>query len=168
MKKIFALLFVSTFIFTACEGPQGPPGFDGEDGVNIVGETYEFSNVNFASSNDYVFEATFNPSLYEGDVMLAYRLESVYNGLDVWEPLPTVSYYNNDTGDNLLYRYNYTINDINIIVESSNFAAFGAEYLNNQVFRVVIVPSDLVSKVDTNNINEVMQAANIKSIQTLN
>lgn len=167
MKKIITLLFVATLVFTSCEGPEGPPGIPGEPGTNIVGKTFEYRNVTFTAPN-YTFEDTYDPPLFEGDVMLAYRLETTTGGLKVWEPLPTVSYFNDATGDNLLYRFNFTINDINIIVESSNYSAFGADMLSNQTFRVVIVPSDLISKVDISNIDAVMKAANIKSVQKLN
>ncbi|QLE00054.1 hypothetical protein HX109_00215 [Galbibacter sp. BG1] len=163
MKKIITLLFVATFLFTACEGPEGPQG---PPGTNIVGETFEYTT-SFSAQADF-FEASFNPPLVEGDAMLVYRLEDVVNGADVWEPLPTVTIVNNDTGDTLQYRFNYTLNDVQIIAECSNFAAFGPELLQNQTFRAVIVPSDLINGIDTSNIHEVMEAANIKSIQKLN
>ncbi|MCF8714558.1 hypothetical protein JM658_06905 [Joostella atrarenae] len=166
MKKIITLLFVSALILTSCSGEDGRDGLDGMDGVNIVGETFEYNNVSFSETSN-VFEATFDPPLVEGDVMLAYRLESVFNGQDVWEPLPTV-FFNPDTGDDLRHRFNFTLSDINIIAETSNFSAFGEDLLSNQTFRVVIVPSDLINEVDTSNINEVMEAANISTIQKMN
>ncbi|WP_335965846.1 hypothetical protein [Galbibacter sp. PAP.153] len=166
MKKIFALLFVSVFAFTACEGPEGPEGPPGEDGVNIVGETFEFENVDFSPQNDF-YEASFDPPLVEGDVMLAYRLETVENGQDVWEPLPTATIYF-DNGGYLQYRFNFTRNDVVIILESDDISLLAPEYTQNQVFRVVIVPSDLINSVDTSNIDAVMKAANIKSVQKLN
>lgn len=162
MKKIITLAIVSLFVFTACEGPEGPQG---EPGINIVGETFEYANVNFTSANNYTFLADFDPPLINGDVMLVYRLEAVEGGQDVWEPLPSSLFYNTDTGDDLQYRFNYTLNDVNIIIESSNFTAFGPDLLSNQVFRAVIIPSDLMNTVDINNIDAVMQAANIKTVQ---
>ncbi|MGA9326753.1 MAG: hypothetical protein WBV47_11945, partial [Salegentibacter sp.] len=48
MKKIFSLLFLTSFLFTACsgdqgpigpQGPQGPQGPPGEDG--LYGYTFE-------------------------------------------------------------------------------------------------------------------------------
>lgn len=164
MKKIITLAIATIFIFTACEGPEGPPGPPGDE---IVGETFEYPNVNFNPNNDYSFRATFDPPLIDGDVMLVYRLEAVDNNLDIWEPLPTSLIYNTDTGDDLQYRFNFTRGDVTILVESSDFAAFGPDLLSNQVFRAVIVPADLISSVDTDNINAVMTAANIKSVQTL-
>src|SRR5699024_7061367 len=141
MKKIITLVIATVFIFTACEGPEGPMGPPGEPGGETIGETFEYANVNFNDTNGYTFTASFDPSLIDGDIMLVYRLETVDNGVDVWEPLPTAFYYNTDTGDDLQYRYNFTNGDVLILVESSNFTAFGAEFYNNQVFRVVIVPS---------------------------
>ncbi|MCM5662921.1 hypothetical protein [Galbibacter mesophilus] len=163
MKKIIALLFVSTFIFTACEGPEGPPG---EPGTVIVGETFEYANVSFTPQNEFLFTATYNPPLVNGDAILVYRLEGVVSGNDVWEPLPTV-FFNNDTGDDLRFRFNYTLNRVRILAESSDYSAFGPDLLSNQVFRAVIVPADLINGVDTSNINEVMKAANIKTVQKM-
>lgn len=164
MKKIITLVIASIFIFTACEGPEGPMGPPGEV---IVGETFEYTNVNFTAGNNYTFRATFDPPLIEGDAMLVYRLEAVDDGVDVWEPLPTAFFYNEDTGDQMQYRFNYTRGDVHIIVEGSDLTAFGANLLSNQVFRAVIVPADLMNSVDTDNIDAVMKAANIKTIQKL-
>src|SRR5690606_17443285 len=162
MKKIITLVIATVFIFAACEGPDGPAGPPGEV---IVGETFEYPNVNFTAANDFSFRATFDPPLVDGDVMLAYRLEAVDNGVDIWEPLPSAFFYNETTGDDLQYRFNFTRSDVKIIVESSDHTAFGADLLSNQVFRVVIVPSDIIAAVDTDNIDAVMKAANIKAVQ---
>lgn len=162
MKKIITLVIATVFIFTACEGPEGPPG---EPGINIVGETFQYTNVNFTAANEYTFRATFDPPLVDGDVMLVYRLEAVDGDLDIWEPLPTALFYNPDTGDDFQYRFNFTRGDVDILIQSSDPTAFGADLLSNQIFRVVIVPSDLMNSVDTDNIDAVMKAANIKTIQ---
>lgn len=162
MKKIITLVIATVFIFTACEGPEGPPG---EPGINIVGETFQYNNVNFTDANNYSFRATFDPPLVNGDAMLVYRLEAVDGDLDIWEPLPTALFYNTDTGDDLQYRFNYTRGDVDILIESSDHTAFGADLLSNQVFRVVIIPSDMMNSVDTDNIHAVMKAANIKAVQ---
>ncbi len=167
MKKIITLVIASIFIFTACEGPEGPIGPPGEPGEVIVGETFEYANVNFTSANGYTFTATFDPPLVDGDAMLVYRLEAVDNNVDVWEPLPTAFFYNDATGDQMQYRFNYTRGDVQILIESSDFTAFGPDLLSNQVFRAVIVPADLMNTVDTDNIDAVMKAANIKSVQRL-
>lgn len=158
MKKIITLVIATVFIFAACEGPDGPAGPPGEV---IVGETFEYSSVSFNANNE-IFAAEFDPPIVDGDVMLVYRLESVENGTDIWEPLP-VTFYNGQ--DNLHFRYNFTRGDVEIISSSSNYAAFGADLLSNQVFRVVILPSDLMNSVDTDNIDAVMKAANIKTVQ---
>lgn len=167
MKKIITLAIATVFLFTACEGPEGPMGPPGEPGGETIGETFEYANVNLNDANNYSFTASFDPALFDGDVMLVYRLEAVDNGTDVWEPLPTAFYYNTDTGDDLQYRYNFTNGDVLIAAESSNHSAFGPEFFSNQVFRVVIVPSELMNTVDKSNIDAVMKAANIKSVQKL-
>lgn len=161
MKKLITLAFVTLFVFTACEGPEGPPG---EPGINIVGETFEYTNVNFTEANGYTFLADFDPPLINGDAMLVYRLQAVDGGADVWEQLPSALYYT-DAGTDLQYWFNYTLNDVKIGVESNDYPGFGADFLSNQVFRAVIVPADLMNTVDTENIDAVMKAANIKTVQ---
>src|SRR5690606_15207466 len=118
MKKIITLAIVSLLVFTACEGPEGPQG---EPGINIVGETFEYANVNFTSANNYTFLAEFNPPLINGDAMLVYRLQAVDDGTDIWEPVPSALYHT-DTGADLQYWTNNTLYDVEIGVESSDYA----------------------------------------------
>lgn len=158
-KNILSLgIFIALFMFS-CEGPEGPPGRDGDPGVNIVGQTYEIANVNF-SSNKVDERFVFPVSNVDGDAVLVYRLEEVDSGLDVWEPLPTATIFFSNGGF-FQYRFNYTLGDVDIIAESDDIDAVPAEFTQNQVFRIVVVPSDLASTIDTKSLNEVMNLLNI-------
>tara|TARA_R110002050_G_scaffold109796_4_gene221175 strand:- start:17959 stop:18483 length:525 start_codon:yes stop_codon:yes gene_type:complete len=155
MKKLTVLgIFLAVFAIS-CEGPTGPPGFDGTDGVNIVGETYEVDNVDFTPAGDYRVRFTFPQNIVNGDAILVYRLEDVQDGLDIWEPLPTATIFFEDGGF-LQYRFNYTIGDVDIIIESDDLALIGDEFMLDQVFRIIVLPSDLIGTIDTSNINTVM------------
>ena len=166
MKKIFTLIGIFALVLTSCEGdqgPQGPPGFDGEDGVNIVGTTYEVDNVNFSATNDfYRFQFPSGSALVDSDAVLVYRLESVTDGLDVWEPLPTATIFYEDGGF-LQYRFNYTVGDVDIILESDDISLLDAEFTSNQVFRIVVVPSDFAEDFNgkTPSLEALMSALNI-------
>ncbi|MDO6759254.1 collagen-like protein [Tamlana sp. 2_MG-2023] len=161
-KNILSLgIFIALLMFS-CEGPEGPPGRDGVDGAPgdyIIGQTYEIANINF-SSNKLNERFTFPESNVDGDAVLVYRLEAVDNGLDVWEPLPTATIFF-DGGGYFQYRFNYTLGDVDIIAESDDIDAVGAEFTKNQVFRIIVMPADLASTMDTNNINAVMSQLNI-------
>ncbi|WP_378174517.1 collagen-like protein [Aquimarina sp. SS2-1] len=169
MKKIFTLLFLSAFLFTACEGdqglpgPPGPPGLDGE-----IGTTYEFTT-SFNQANDYADRFFFNQNIFDSDVVLVYRLEAVDNGLDVWEPLPTgsVFFFNDTTGaieGFLYYRFNFTVGDVDIILESDAPNLAGPEFTDNQTFRIVVVPAEFAENTDINllDFNEVQSALNLE------
>lgn len=170
MKKVTLLgIFLAVFAIS-CEGPVGPPGYDGLnglDGVNIVGETYEIDNVDF-TVNSNTIRYSFSQDLINGDAVLVYRLEDVQDGLDIWEPLPTATIFFNGGGF-LQYRFNYTIADVDIIIESDDLSTISPDFMLDQVFRIVVVPSDLIGTIDTSNINTVMDALNlnINDIQTV-
>tara|TARA_R110000868_G_scaffold45958_2_gene152173 strand:+ start:5552 stop:6073 length:522 start_codon:yes stop_codon:yes gene_type:complete len=154
MKKLTVLgIFLAVFAIS-CEGPAGPPGFDGTDGVNIVGETYEVDNVDFTPAENTV-RFTFPQNIVNGDAILVYRLEDVQDGLDIWEPLPTATIFF-EGGGFLQYRFNYTIGDVDIIIESDDLALIGDEFMLDQVLRIIVLPSDLIGTIDTSNINTVM------------
>lgn len=151
MKKLFPLLFVSTFLFTACEGPQGPPGppgEDGSDGLDGIGYTFEetvtfdyFSDENLYSalieiSDDIV---TVEP---EADAVLVYRLEIQSDNqgeFDTWSLLPQNFFL--DEGI-IQYVYNHTANDVEVIIDGNfNLANLNDSYTAGQTFRVIVVPS---------------------------
>lgn len=165
MKKVTLLgIFLAVFAIS-CEGPQGPPGFDGLDGDNIVGATYEIDNVDFAVGSNTI-RYTFSQDLVNGDAVLVYRLEDVQDGLDIWEPLPTATIFF-EGGGFLQYRFNYTIADVDIIIESDDLATIGSEFMLDQVFRIIVVPSDLIGSIDTSNIDNVLNLVGQNNIQTI-
>ena len=88
MKKIvFLLAIVSTFVFTACEGDPGPPGPQGEPGINILGKVFE-ATVDFTAGNDFRQLVTIPSSIevFESDVILVYWLEDVVSDGKRWDP----------------------------------------------------------------------------------
>nr|WP_321225737.1 hypothetical protein [uncultured Psychroserpens sp.] len=157
MKKILTLLFISTFLFTACEGEQGPPGFDG--GL-IVSSAFEIS-VDFTQANNYEFFEDYGFQVYPSDVTLVYILWDTQNGQDIWRLLPqTVEFIDG----NLTYNYDFTQTDVHFFLDgTTNFNLLGSEWTQNQVFRVVVVPADNVDGLDTSNLDLVMQANTIES-----
>jgi hypothetical protein len=149
--KNFTILGIFLALFAiSCEGPMGPAGFDGLDGADAeIGRTYEVDNVNFSVGANTV-RFTFPENIIDGDAVLVYRLEGVDGNLDIWEPLPTATIFF-DGGGFLQYRFNYTLGDVDIIIESDDLASVGNEFTRNQVFRIVVLPSNLIIGLDTSN-----------------
>ncbi|MDY8135820.1 hypothetical protein [Aquimarina sp. 2201CG5-10] len=152
MKKIFAFLFLSTVLFTSCSDDD--PDFD------TIGQTFEFTTT-FNAANNFAHRFFFGQNIFDSDVVLVYRLEAVDNGLDVWEPLPTVTIFLNDAADtSVQYRFNFTSGDVDVIMESNNPDLVPADLTNNQTFRIVVVPSSFAENtdVDLKDLNAVQSA----------
>jgi hypothetical protein len=101
--------------------------------------------------------------------VLAYRFDgqtNIGNGefADIWTPLPQNIFYQDGTGDIFQYNFNYTFVDIQFIIDGNfDLTTIGGEYINNQTFRIAIVPAefgtadlsmeDLLSGIDVNPID---------------
>ena len=168
MKKIITLLFISAITLTSCSddgemGPQGPPG---EDGINIVGQTYETPAVNF----EYIEATNYYSSLITipgdieiipSDAILVYRLEVLEDEggqFDAWSLIPQNFFLEEGI---IQYVYNHTDGDVEIIIDG-NFDLSNLEsgFTQNQIFRFVIIPSDqaLDPSVNVADFNAVMQS----------
>lgn len=154
MKKIITLLaVVGLVVFSACEGPQGPPGmpgqdgFDGQDGEDgLIAEVYEVQNVNFTSANSYNPIIPLNPAIFPSDMVLLYRLGgSTQSGADIWLLSPELYYLADGTLD-FGYNYDFTINDVSIVLDGRDLGGLSSNYRLNQVFRIVIIPGYVTGK----------------------
>lgn len=168
MKAFFLSLFVAALFVSCDEGPVGPPGPQGLDGVNVVGQTFEFTADFAAPDYSAFFSFPNNVQVLNSDVVLAYILweeAPANNGgvIDVWRPLPQTVYTANSQ---FAYNYDWTQGDITTFIDAAgnfDFNELTGTDLNNQVFRVVIVPSDFVATVDTSNLSEVLSAAGLST-----
>ena len=155
MKKIASFLFLLALIFTSCS--------DDDVDFDTIGETYELTNINFTPANNFAIGFTFPNPIFDSDGILVYRLENVFDGLDVWEPLPTSNYFIENTGGELFYRFNYTRNDVDILIESPNLGLITDDFTLNQVFRIIVVPSAFAENpdFDISNIDTVLSRLNV-------
>ncbi|MAZ26130.1 MAG: dihydrolipoamide dehydrogenase [Cytophagaceae bacterium] len=170
MKRIFGLLAILTIVLTSCEGDPGPQGPPGQDGVNIVGTTFEI-NSTFEYNNDsnlwstgfITFSDFTDVEVLESDAVLIYRLdgEGTLNdgsSVDEWSMLPQNFFTNEGT---LQYVFNHTFVDAEIFIDGNyDTSNISTGFTDDQVFRIVIVPSDFASQFtgDINNLSEVMNA----------
>jgi len=173
-SSLFFGAFLTLFLIS-CEGPIGPPGYDGlngqqgpagQDGAEFEAAAFEIE-IDFVLNNDAnIYE--FGPELYptditliKDDVVLIYRLEEVNDGLDVWRQLPQPFF----SGEGLLfYNFDFTQVDFGLFVEPEfDVNLTPLELVQAQVFRVVVIPANLgtSSKMDKSNISSVLKALDI-------
>ncbi len=171
MRHLLPFVVLLSMCITSCEGPVGPPGEDGLDGDSFVGVTFEFTG-SFTASNNYelVFNFSENGYLpYESDVILVYLLWTTEDGYDYWRQLPQTVYFS--SGAILNYNYDFTgditndaLQDMAVFLEGDiDLSTLGSAYTLNQIFRVVVVPSDFLSAdIEVSNIDNVLNAQNIE------
>lgn len=164
MKKIITILAViGMFGFQACTGPEGPPGLDAP-----MPQAFEIeNNFSFNSDDGYIISDSFakylGGDLYQEESVLVYRLEGTNSsGSDVWQLIPTTVFFPN--GDSITYDYNFSKQAFTIFVGGDNVAG-KPTYINNQVFRFVIIPADFGLSVNKSNYLEVMNALKINENQ---
>ena len=178
MKKVSLLLaLLTTVFFVSCEGPAGPPGppgfdgrdgLDGLDGVNILGTVIDYQDT-FSVNNDYTlfFEFPNTVEVFETDVVLVYLLwdqteDNTGQPVDIWRLLPQTIILNEGL---LQYNYDHTFFDVSVFLDADfNLALLDPVYTDNQVFRVAILPADLLSgsRIDRSNIDQIMNLINVE------
>ena len=168
MKKILSLIIIATVILASCEGPEGPPGFDGQDGVNVVGQTYEVSNVNYTyNANDNLWSTvvTFPQDIVvlESDAVLVYRFDGTVplddgSTANAWSQIPQNFFTNQGT---IQYVFAHTFIDVELFIDGNYpLGNLDTSFTDNQEFRFVIIPSDFAATLDVTNLSAVMNALN--------
>ncbi|PXY41340.1 hypothetical protein DMB65_08020 [Flavobacterium cheongpyeongense] len=145
MKKILTLFaVVGLFAFTSCEGPEGPEGAPGQN----VNKVFEILNEDFDYNNDdgYNIYGIFNPLIGDASTILIYRLAgTIDSNTPVWQLIPRTIYLSNNR--ELDYDYDFSKEDFKIYVRANyDMETTAADYLDNQTFRVVIVPGSFTNK----------------------
>ena len=163
MKKLSFLFAFIAISFTSCSSDEpGPPGPPGEPGVNIVGQTFEFEDVDFEYFADGNFYATVidipaEIEVLSSDAVLVYRRE-VIDGTETWSMIPQNFFLE---GGTIQYVFNHTPDDIELLIDGNfDLSTLDGGFTQNQFFRFVVVPSDfaLDTGVDVSNYEAVMQA----------
>ena len=163
MKKLSFLFAFIAISFTSCSSDEpGPPGPPGEPGVNIVGQTFEFEDVDFEYFADGNFYATVidipaEIEVLSSDAVLVYRRE-VIDGTETWSMIPQNFFLAEGT---IQYVFNHTPDDIELLIDGNfDLSTLDGGFTQNQFFRFVVVPSDfaLDTGVDVSNYEAVMQA----------
>jgi len=170
MKKFFPILllaFVSLFIFSC----------DNNDDVVGDGDTYsQMRDVtgNFTSANSYAFTQGIN--IASTDVVLVYR-----NLGAAWQLIPKMEYLPDatgmPTGREFQYNFVFDTQNVQIRIDDENFnlatgltSAEANQYLNNQRFRIVLVPASgsKNSNVNYEDYNSVIKYYNLDDSKVIN
>jgi hypothetical protein len=159
MKKILLLFaFVGITVLTSCEGPEGPAGAPGPEA-----EVFELFNVDFAFENGgYSIYRTLSPNIYDSDNILIYRLSGTIDPqTPIWQLIPRTLFLPEGEFD---YDYDFSPIDFTIYAGGDFDIAQTPQYLNDQTFRIVIIPgyfSNRSTAVDVTDYNAVIQAYGI-------
>jgi hypothetical protein len=160
MKKIlFLLAFVGVTALSSCEGPEGPAGPPGPEA-----EVFELLNVDFAVDVDgnYSIYRTLNPNIFDSDNIIIYRLSGTIDSqTPIWQPIPRTLYLAEGELD---YDYDFSPIDFTIYAGGTYNLALTPQYVENQTFRIVIIPgyfSNRAATVNLNDYNAVIEAYGI-------
>ncbi|WP_394776639.1 hypothetical protein [Flavobacterium sp.] len=157
MKKIFILFAVVGLIaFSGCSNN------DDDVDNDTIPQAFEINNVNLGrvADNEYNLKSTFQfevgGNLYDDETVLIYRLTGTINpSTPVWQLIPRTIYL--DNGNELDYDFDFSKIDFIITARGTYNLLNTPSYINNQTFRVVIVPSVLASTLKTDNYLDVMK-----------
>jgi hypothetical protein len=156
MKKLIFLLIV--MVGVACQGPMGPEGLPGEDGEIIASKAFEIE-VDFNEANGYAHLEEYGFNVLTSDITLVYALWGAENGNDIWRLLPQQVFFEEGL---LQYNFDFTSADVNIFLDATfPLSALGNQWTNDQVFRVVVVPADLVGRPNYADYDATMKRFNL-------
>lgn len=165
MKHIITVLCLA-LAFTSCVGDQGIPGEDGFDGIDgEVAPAFEIE-VDFNSANNYEITQTYGFDIIPSDVVLVYMSwKTLDDGTEIWRLVPQTQFF--DDGGVLTYNYDFTDVDFRIFLDATfDLDNLTDDWTQNQYFRVVVVPADYISGVNTENYDDVIKATDVKSFET--
>ncbi|MBZ9731463.1 collagen-like protein [Salegentibacter sp. JZCK2] len=180
MKKLFSILFMTTFLFTACSsdgerGPQGPPGQDGQDGINggtatifeINSDFFYDGDANLWTTDFLSFEDFTDVEVLETDIVLIYRLDAVGqlddgSDVDEWSMLPQNFFTDEGT---IQYVFNHTFVDTEIFIDGNyDLSSLSNDFTTDQIFRIAIIPADFHENAsfDSSNFGSLMNSLDLK------
>jgi hypothetical protein len=167
MKKISTILaMIGMIVISSCEGPPGLPGINGQDG--LLAEVFELKNVDFDfnATDGYTIYRTLNPQILASDVILIYRMTGTIDAnTPIWQLIPRTLFLPQGELD---YDFDFSKEDFTIYAGGTYDLSVTPQYIDNQTFRIVIVPGSFSSSLNTNSYADVMAALNMKESQVQN
>ena len=160
MKKLALILaFVGMISLQSCT--EDTPVVDND----TISEVFELRNVNFGftPADGYTIYQTFNPQIFASDVVLIYRLSGTINSsTPIWQQIPRTLFLPEGELD---YDFDFSKQDFTIYAGGTYDLATTPSYINNETFRIVIVPGYFSNKgskaIDYSDYNAVIKAYSI-------
>ena len=172
MKKRYTLILLA-LILISCEGsvgppgPPGPQGLPGADGSGLLGQVFEVAaDLNAGTNFEYFVEIPSEIEVFDSDVVMVYRLMGVFEGSDIWEPLPQTIF--RDSGI-LLYGFDYTLFDVRLFLDGdADFSRLDRDDTDDLIYRIAIIPADFAKDIDVKKMSKVMEVLKIKDVKRMN
>lgn len=156
MKKLTLILaFIGMITLSSCSK---------DEDFDTISSVIEYTGVNFNAAGNYGVFLNY-PQTSTSNMVLVYRLSgSTTQGADIWKLLPESYFFPDGTLD-FKYNFDFTTTEVNVFLDGNDLGTINNSFLSNQIFRVVIIPANLVNKSaateDFSNYNEVIQKYNI-------
>lgn len=162
MKKLVLLISIVTIsIAFSCSGPEG---IRGKDGYSAESQVFELQNINFGlnATAGYTIYQTFSPTILNSDTVLIYRLSGTINpSTPIWQLIPRTLFLPQGELD---YDFDFSKQDFTIYAGGTYNLALTPNYIQNQTFRIVVVPGYFSNKgktINTEDYQSVIKTLNI-------
>ena len=162
MKKF--KLFLGAFlilIISACDGNDGPPGIDGLDGEPaplplVFEESLDFSFID--TDNIWVSDTISFDGVIDGDIFLVF----ISLGDNLFTPLPASIF---DEFGEFQYIFDHDIDSVELqIIGDSDLSGLDAQSTQNLLTRVAIIPAELVSEFNPENLTSLDDIMSISGL----
>lgn len=152
MKRLFTFLaIIGVMTFSSCDNDDD---FDSD----TIAEVFELRNVNFSFSaaDGYTIFRPLSPRIFDSDVILIYRLSgTIDSNTPIWQQIPRTLFLNQGELD---YDFDFSKEDFTIYAGGTYNLSLTPEYINNQTFRIVIVPGFFAKTLKDTDYISVMNA----------
>lgn len=169
-KITLVLAFIGMITLNSCTVNEDRVVNDND----TISEVFELKNINFNfnSTDGYTIYRAFTPQIFASDVVLIYRLSgTIDSNTPIWQQIPRTLFLPEGELD---YDFDFSKEDFTIYAGGTYNLALTPSYINNETFRIVIVPGYFSNKgsksVDYSDYNAVIKAYNIddSSVKVLN
>lgn len=166
MKKIITLFAViGMLVLHGCTVTTETNTVDND----TIAEVFQLNNAsfNYTVKDGFYIDEDINPLLYDEDVVLIYRQIGNINATNapIWQLIPRTIYLENSR--ELDYDFDFSNEHFIIYVRGNYDLRLTPNYINNQTFRIVIVPGSksgsakFANKNDFSDYNAVVKKYNI-------
>ena len=147
MKKItlfFAI--IGMMMLNACQSNEIMQEPQQDD--DTIAEVFELKGVNFVlNGTQWEIYRKLNPNIFASDNLLIYRLSGTINPTTpIWQLIPRTLFLPEGELD---YDFDFSKEDFTIYAGGNYNLTLTPIYLNNQTFRIVIIPGSFRNRLST-------------------